>query len=166
MFQEIEYLEPLRKFLMSYPALSVYETLEIDYMAFDDITPGLPPGLGAIQLAGSNSVQFNQDILSNRTLSVQDNYLFLLRRRTGENTLRRGAGDFLRNYVRWINYENAVRNSNIRNPLLPEFSNFDNFEEMIAANGEMQMGIADDGADEFQIQLQVSYKLFYESEDY
>jgi len=166
MFNEIEYLSPIRQFLMSYPALTPFETLEIDYMAFSDITPGLPPGLGAIQIAGSNSVQFQQDILSNQVLSIQDNYLFLLRRRTGENTLRRDAGDFLRNYVRWINYENAIRNSSKRNPLLPVFSNFDNFEETITANGEMQMGITDDGADEFQIQLQLAYKLFYESEDY
>lgn len=167
MFQEIEFLKPLREFLMSYPALASTETLEIDYMAFEDITPGLPPGLGAIQLAGSNSVQFKQDILNNRMLSVQDNYLFLLRRRTGENTLRRDAGDFLRNYVRWINYENAVRNSSARNPLLPTFSNFDNYEESLSANGEMQMGVSEDGTeDEFQIQIQATYKLFYESEDY
>lgn len=164
-FTEVKYLEPIRAFLMSYPALTAYETLEIDYMAFSDITPGLPPGLGAIQLAGSNSVQFRHDIIGNQLLDVQDNYLFLLRRRTGENTLRRDAGDFLRNYVRWLNYENARRFAGNPNALLPTFSNFENADESFNANGEMQMGVADDGADEFQIQIQISYQLFYGNEE-
>ena len=165
MFTEHEYLSPIRAFLMSYPGLKPDETLAIDYMAFDQFGNTIPPGQGAISIAGSNAVELYNDILGNVEVSVQDNYLFLLRRMTKENTLRRDAGDFLRNYVRWLNYENAVRYTEKRNPLLPKFSNFSNYDEVFTANGEMQMGLAEDGSDEYLIQIQIRYKLNYDEEE-
>lgn len=158
-FQEIEFMKPLRDFLMSYPGLNAGESLSIDYLAIDPSNPGRPQG-EALSFVGSSIVRRQRDVCGDTTLSEQANLMLILRRYTQENEYRRDIGDFLFNYTRWVNYEQGQRGTPDESPLLPHFS--DTNQEVIRADGGMMTATeVEPGIDEFRIQLHLEYQTEY-----
>lgn len=162
MFNEIDFMTPLREFLVEYPALKPGDSLEINYMDVDLRLQQRSEG-GALAFVGSTVVNEQNDILGNSIHTEQTNFILILRRHTTDNELRRDMGNFLMNYIRWINYEQTRRGTSKAHPKLPKFSM--THEEKIRANGGIQTGVElKPGVDEYQIQIQCLYQTVYEAE--
>lgn len=157
-FQEKQFMQPIRDFLVSYPAWQPYGYLEIDYMKIDPSTFG--PS-SSVAFSGNNRIDKRKNVIGYGILNEQANFILTIRRFTNDNELRRDIGDFIFNYIRWINYENEMRGTPEENPLLPHFS--DTEQEQITANGGMEMGPVENqaGVDDFSLQIQLSYQTIY-----
>jgi len=161
-FEEIDFMTPLREFLVQYPNLRPGERLEITYMDIDPSNPNRPEG-EAFAFVGSSINLEVADILDTTTASEQSNFVLILRRYTQDNEFRRDVGNFLINYIRWINFEQSRRGKIGEHPLLPKFGM--TLNEKISANGGVQTGVGIEiGVDEFQIQLQCQYQTVYQEE--
>ena len=161
-FVEINFMEKMRGFLQSYPALLPGESLEVGYFQVSDNrfeNPDTPQGY-AVSFAGGNIKNRKADILGGVYLTEQVNLILVLRRYTTDTELRRNVGDFLFNYNRWINYEQEMRGTSEEHPLLPKISMTDH--EMIRADGGMQTAVAvETGVDEFQLQIHLEFQTVY-----
>ena len=161
-FQEIGFMEPLRKFLVQYPALQQGEFLEIDYLSIDQSNQNRPQG-EALSFVGSSIVRKTKVVTGRTTLDEQANLLLILRRYSQNNDQRRDTGDFLFNYCRWINWEQSRRDTIGEHPDLPHFSMTQ--QESIRADGGMQtaaeIGQDSSGIDEYQLQIHLEYQTIY-----
>lgn len=158
-FKEIDFLTPLREFLVEYPALKPGESLSIDYLTIDPRNQNKPQG-EALAFVGSSVVRENKDVTNSSVLDEQANLILILRRYTSHNDFRRDIGDFIFNFNRWINYENAMRGTSEEHKKLPHFSMTK--KETIRADGGMQTAVdVGKGIDEFQLQVHLSYQTTY-----
>lgn len=157
-FTEIQFYRPLSDFLTQYPALGGGEVLELDYIKIEE-RRGDTTGT-AIVPVGTTIVKQTTDVQGNTLITEQVNLVLQMRRHTEEQEFRLTLADFLINFSRWIQYENAMRGTSQEHPLLPHFSATPN--EIIRADGGA-LGAVDisPGVDEFRIQLHLQYDTIY-----
>lgn len=164
-FQDKDFMTPLRKFLENPPFLQSWERLEINYLQID---PQAPAGDGnAMALAGMPRPERYEYVAGEIILRERMNLVLIIQRFTNDESLRKDIGNFIINYIRWLQYEQEQRGTSRQNPLLPMFSQTRN--EEIAASGGMGMGqvtIGTQSVDEFQIQIHLMFESIFESEDF
>lgn len=162
-FMYVDFMTPLKDFLQQPSFLEPGETLTIDYMQID---PTSPAGAGnSMAIAGMARPSEDRDVLGNTVLTETLNLIFTMRRYSNDNELRRDIGNFIVNYIRWINHEQQLRGTAEQNPLLPKFSNT-SFESLSASGGIAVGGTVETNIDEFQVQIHLTYQTEFESEEY
>ena len=163
-FKEIEFLKPIREFLTEYPGLQPGESLAINYLSIDPRNQNKPEGT-ALAFVGSSIIKKSGYIGGDIIYDEQANLMLVLRRYTNNDEFRRDIGDFTFNFIRWINYEDAMRGTDEEHPKLPRFS-MTNIEEIRADNGGIAAVEIEPGVDEFHIQLHLRYQTHYQREFY
>lgn len=152
-FTKQEFLAPLKEFLEHPPFLAADETLEIDYLQLETTTP---LGSGAVlSLGGMALPRCQTDITGGSSLAETLTLGLLVRRFTNHSTLCQNSGDFIINFIRWVNFEQQRRGTSRQNPRLPAFGNGQT--ESIAAFGGKADAPSPNGAQAFRIQLLVQF---------
>ena len=157
-------MKPIREFLLSYADFyaiasmenKVRDNLVIEYMRTSTNNLINPEGY-AVAVVGSNILSRKMTVGGDATLRKRVNFQFLIKRHTMDNSQTLELGDFIINFIDWINTENELKT----NPLLPKFSDTD--YEQIIADGGMQIGSVKPGLDEFVLSLHIEFEQYFEN---
>ena len=167
MFTEYEYLEKLRDFLLTYHYPAPYDDLAIDYGKIMEQRGADKDSRGAALVnAGDIITSTDTDILGGVILNKRINYSLIMWRDTDDNEFRLEISNFINRFINWINEQNALRNTPIKNPALPVFSNTDELEETISADGGIQTAQIDKTRSEFSIGIHIDYKIEHIKESF
>ena len=148
-FIPLDFMGQYKPFFESYPE----EDLVVDYLAVDGRNRNHPEG-SAINLAGSNINRNMKNVIGETRLYEQINTTLILRRFVSGNPERRNAGNFILNYLRWVNWCQAMRDKYDFDPPLPTFG-IDGQDVLLAQGGFINIANVEPGqnVDEFIINV-------------
>ena len=128
--------------------------MSIDYGQIDRSDRG---GEGnALSLTGRMKTGERKSVTGRVTETWRVNFSITMWRDTNDNELRRMIGEFILQFIQWVNEENRKRGKPDENPGLPHFS--DTEHESISADGGGPTAILDGGRTEFQILLHLEFQ--------
>lgn len=169
-FNETEYMQAIREFLLSYPEIEPLESSEnklrdrlvIEYLKTTPDNAVSPEGF-AVSTVGTNIISRRKNVLGIETIREQANFVLLIKRFTQINQQRKELGNFILNFRKWINEENAKRGTTEEHLRLPHFSMTE--YEHIQATGGMEISSNVDpqigNIDLFNIQIHIIFETVY-----
>jgi len=151
---EKQILEPVRAFLLTYPYKTPVKDIAIDHGKVDQSDRS---GEGnALRLTGRTRIGVKRSITGKVTTTWRVNLSLVMWRDTNANEFIRDIGEFILNFMQWVNDENAKRGTSKQSEMLPCFSDTD--KEIISADGGGQTAMLPEERREYQIALHLDYQ--------
>lgn len=151
-FIEKDFITPLVEFIKSCPFL---DPNDVDIAQFQDL--GANYEGNAIEYTGTSKPTTLKNIYNTRyEMSLQDNFIIILKRRNRSNAYRLNTSNFMKNLIRWIRYQDLFGNP-------PRFGDLGT-ETLWADGGDSLGATENEDFSLYRLQLHIEYTEAYDPE--